>query len=56
MEHFLNCHSRRQQNGNKYSTYLKKNTFTKIPFEGCAVEGSQTNTFLEGARAQYSTS
>lgn len=40
----------------KYSTCLKKNTFTKIPFEGCAVEGSSTNTFLEGVRAQYSSS
>lgn len=40
----------------KNSTCLKKNTFTKIPFEGYAVEGSPTNTFLEGVRAQYSSS
>lgn len=40
----------------KYFTCLKKNTFTKIPFEGCAVEGSPTNTFVEGVRAQYSSS
>lgn len=38
----------RQQNKNKYSTCFKKNTFTKIPFEGCAVEGSSPNTFLGG--------